>query len=346
MRARPSIPRGRAFVFVGHSAASRTLDELIDRVAGARNTTVLLTGESGAGKELVARAIHDRSERREGPFLGLNCAAVSEDLLEAELFGHEAGAFTGAAPRGRAGLLAQAAGGTLLLDEIGELALGVQAKLLRVLQERSFRPVGSSREEALNARVIAATNRDLEAMVAQGRFRDDLYYRLNVMQIRVPSLRERREDIEPLAQLFLAELAGEMEREAPALNAEARAALRGHDWPGNVRELRNSIERAMVLARGPLVRVDDLGLPGKSAHVLSNTADELSLGSDRSLRALEARWIRRVLADEGGNRSRAARALGINRATLYHKLRAYGIAGAGNASVAKVLGGSGPLGSA
>ncbi len=309
----------------GVSAQARALDELIDRVSAASNSTVLLTGESGVGKEVVARTIHERSRRRDGPFLGLNCAAVTEGLLEAELFGYEPGAFTGGVAAGRTGLFAQAAGGTLLLDEIGELALPLQAKLLRVLQERSFRRVGGLRDETLTARVIAATNRDLTEMVARGTFRDDLYYRLNVMQLRVAALREHPEDIEPLARQFLRELALESEREGVDFEPEALETMRRHDWPGNVRELRNAVERGLCLCPGTRIDGASLGLepsgrrPSPSSHERS-----IDIG-DGSLRGVEERLIRRVLADQGGNRSSAARVLGINRATLYHKLKHYGI---------------------
>ncbi len=320
----PLFSRPRTRFVPGVSAAALALDELIDRVAHASHATVLLTGESGVGKELVARAIHARSVRREHPFVGLNCAAVTESLIEAELFGYEAGAFTGGRAGGREGLFAQAREGTLLLDEIGELALSLQAKLLRVLQERSYRKVGGAQDQPLRARIVAATNRDLMGMVRARTFRDDLYYRLNVMQLCVPPLRERREDIEHLARSFLAELADECGRGALEFDDHALRALRGHDWPGNVRELRNAIERAVCLSDGPRIDAQSLGLAQPKATASAPISASLEIG-DGSLRGMEERLIRRVLADQAGNRSGAARVLGINRATLYHKLKVYGI---------------------
>jgi transcriptional regulator with PAS, ATPase and Fis domain len=297
----------------------------VERSAAAPRTTVLLSGESGVGKELVARAIHTRSGRKDRPFVAVNCASLGEGLLEAELFGYAGGAFTGASPGGREGLFAAAEGGTILLDEIGELEHGLQARLLRVLQERAFRPVGSETERAMDVRIIAATNRDLGRMVAEGRFREDLYYRLNVLSIRVPALRDRREDIAPLARRFAADVSAELGLETRDLCAGALEQLARHSWPGNVRELRNVIERALVQSGGATITVEHLGLTD------AVEAAPLSAGSlvldvpDRSLKSVERALIERVLTETSGNRSAAARVLGVNRATLYNKLRVYGL---------------------
>ncbi len=298
----------------------------VERSAAAPRTTVLIHGESGVGKELVAREIHSRSARRTRPFIALNCASLGEGLLEAELFGYAPGAFTGALPGGREGLFASAEGGTILLDEIGELDLGLQARLLRVLQERSFRPVGSDVDRPMDVRILAATNRDLSRMVAEGRFREDLYYRLNVLSIRVPALRERLEDLAPLARRFTEDLSAEMRIPAPLLAAGTLARLARHAWPGNVRELRNVIERALVLAGGATIEAEHLGLESNGVETISQPKGPLVLDvHDRSLKSVERALIERVLAESSGNRSAAARVLGVNRATLYNKLRVYGL---------------------
>ncbi|TAJ23505.1 MAG: hypothetical protein EPO68_02900 [Planctomycetota bacterium] len=298
----------------------------VERVAAAARITVLIDGESGVGKEVVARAIH-RASAPERPFVALNCAALPEGLLEGELFGHEAGAFTGACPKGRAGLLEAAGDGTLLLDEIGELPLSLQARLLRVLQEREFRRLGGHADLPLRARVIACTNRDLEAEVARGAFRADLYYRLNVMRIRVPALRERREDIEPLIEHFCLRACTEAGLAAPALAPADIERLRQAPWPGNVRELQNAIERLVLL--GPDAELaQSPGNPAVSeveAAAPQSRLDALA-ESDLSLEAMERALIRHVLGRTSGNRSRAARVLGVDRTTLYSKLRRYEIA--------------------
>ena len=307
---------------IGPSAALRRLREKIARVAAAPRTTVLVTGESGVGKEVVARGIHARSERRDGPFVALNCAALTDGLLEAELFGHEAGALTGASSKGRDGLFAAADGGTLLLDEIGELAPELQAKLLRVLQERSYRRVGGNEDQATDVRIIACTNRDLSKLVEEGRFREDLYYRLNVLVLRVAPLRERREDIAPIAS----HLCDEIEREhgllTGGLSEATVATLEAHHWPGNVRELKNAIERAAVECAGALIEPEHLGIGPAPSPASAGTDGNSPL----NLKRMEERLIRRALEETGGNRSRSARLLGVNRATLYNKLRAYQIA--------------------
>jgi len=278
------------------------------------NATVLLLGESGTGKELAARAIHEQSPRAEGPFVPVNCAAISETLMESELFGHEKGAFTGAsnARRGRAEL---ADGGTLFLDEIGELKPELQAKLLRVLQERQFERVGGTRTIAVDVRWIAATNRDLDAMVGNGAFREDLYHRLAVFPVRLPPLRERRKDVLPLAEALLARISAELRRPPLRLDDVARERILQGAWRGNVRELANALERAAILADGDVLRGEDLHV---SITVPSGGA------SGRTMDEIEREAIRRALDDAGGNRRRAAEQLGIGERTLYDKLKRYG----------------------
>ncbi len=314
---------------VGASEPIQTLATAIERVARAPRTTVLITGESGVGKELAARAVHERSKRAARPFVAVNCAALTDSLLEAELFGYEPGAFTGADPKGRLGLIAAAESGTLFLDEIGELAPLLQAKLLRFLQERVYRRVGSTRDLAMDVRVIACTNRDLASLVAQGTFREDLFYRLNVLSLRVPALRERSSDIELLARHFLVSLAEELEQVPSELSPSALERLKGYPWPGNVRELRNCMERAALLGGGATLQADDLELtpPPTSASLTPfvPSAGASMPFEDLSLRSVEEAVIRHVLLESGGNRSQAARVLGVNRTTLYNKLRAYSI---------------------
>ena len=321
----PAWPSGP---LVGHSAGIHRVLEHVQRVASTPRTTVLVTGESGVGKEIVARAVHEHSSRREQPFVAINCAALAESLLEAELFGYEPGAFTGGDPKGRDGLLAAAEGGSLLLDEVGELAPRLQAKLLRVLQERSYRKVGGAGDRSMDVRVIASTNRDLVAMVEEGTFREDLYYRLNVLSVHVPPLREHAEDIAPIATHFLVRFGTELVREFTGFSESTMERLLAHAWPGNVRELKNTVERAAILSPGGQVLPEHLGLDfGPARPRSSETRDrQLPLASWK-LRHMEEVLIRRVLEECVGNRSRAARELGINRTTLYSKLRSYGIQG-------------------
>ena len=303
-------------LIVKSPAMERVLD-LARRVAQV-DSTVLLTGESGVGKERVARFIHGESARTGGPFVAVNCGAVPEGLLESELFGHARGAFTGAS-QDRPGLFEAAQGGTLLLDEIGEVPQAMQVKLLRALQEREVRRVGENRNRPVDVRVLAATNRDLQAEVHAARFRQDLFYRLRVIEIRVPSLRERREDVLPLARAFLAGAATRTRRRVTGFTPAAAQQLVRHDWPGNVRELENAVERAVVLARGSRVDVEDLpeevglALPAASAP-----------GEIRPLAEVEREYILAVLRATGGNRTQAAARLGIGAATLYRKLKEYG----------------------
>ena len=302
---------------IGHSRQMRDLLELVDRAAGSASS-VVIAGESGAGKELVARSIHELSPRHAGPFIAVNCAALPETLMESELFGHERGAFTGADSR-RAGCFELANGGTLLLDEIAEMKPAFQAKLLRALEERRFRRLGGGTEVAVDVRVLAATNRDLGKAVGQGGFRLDLYYRLNVMTIELPPLRERPGDIPELVDYFL----GRMEQPAggtiAAMDAEALEKLRGYSWPGNVRQLRNVIERALIVTRGPLLTVADL--PREIVRDFTAAAAssfEVRLGA--SLEQTKAELFRRTLEFAGGNKSRAAEILGVSLKTLYNNL--------------------------
>jgi len=311
---------------VAESPAMRAALELARRSASAPST-VLLQGESGTGKELVARAIHCESERVGGPFVAANCKAFAEGLLESELFGHERGAFTGA-QRARAGLFEEAAGGTLFLDEIGEVSADFQGKLLRVLQERQVRRVGGSGWQPLDVRVLAATNRELRAEVAAGRFREDLYFRLAVIPIALPPLRERREDVLPLARHFLAKWNAALGRRVEGWSDEVGRWLERHGWPGNVRELENTLERGVALARGARIELDDLLLdPGADAAPPGSAPDgEGGAGSLRDfLESAAEEKIRAALAESGGRRVEAARSLGIDRTTLYRLIRKYGI---------------------
>ena len=327
-------PRLRSLV--GDSVAAVRLREHLRRVAAAPRSTVLIQGESGVGKELAARAVHELSTRSAHPFVALNCASLSDALFEAELFGYAPGAFTGGRAGGHAGLVSAAEGGTLFLDEIGELSAASQAKLLRFLQERSYRRVGESRERSMDARVVAATNRDLVQDVEQGRFREDLFYRLNVLSIQVAPLRERISDVVPIAEHRLRAVGMEVGKEFRGLTPEAIVRLEAHAWPGNVRELSNVIERAAVLALDDAqctwIGAEHLQLsqphPSVAGRLKRGRCDpdgiRLELES-WGLREAEECLIRRVIERCEGNRSQAARELGIHRTTLYEKLRRYGM---------------------
>jgi len=310
---------------VAESPRVREALELARRAAASRST-VLVTGESGTGKELVARAVHYHSERVGGPFVAVNCKALAPGVLESELFGHERGAFTGA-ERAKPGLFERADGGTLFLDEIGEIEPGFQTKLLRVLQERRIQRVGGSEEKPIDVRIVAATNRDLRAEIAAGRFREDLYFRLAVIPIHLPALRERREDVLPLAVHFLARWNRELGRSVAGWTPEVERWLLAHDWPGNVRELENAIERGVVLARGDRIGFDDLLVdePGEEPHPGATPDAAGGASLQEFLDAAAAERIRRVLEQTGGKRVEAARRLGIDRATLYRLMRRYGI---------------------
>ena len=307
---------------VGTSAAMRKLYALIDRVKET-DVPVLVTGESGTGKEVVARAVHDSSARAKAPFLGVNCGAIPANLLESELFGHVRGAFTGA-DRERKGLFREAEGGTILLDEIGEMPLKMQSGLLRVLQEKTVRPVGGAKEEAVNARVIAATNRDLESMVAEGTFREDLFYRLHVVDLRVPPLRERTEDIPPLIDHFLTIFANRYRRDKKSVERDALRRLAAYDWPGNVRQLEHVLLNAWLMGEGNELCLDDFALPDASrpspsshrSRAVKNRAEYKDSEKDRILRALAAaNW----------NRVKAAQLVGMPRRTFYRRLKEFGI---------------------
>jgi two-component system response regulator HydG len=308
---------------LGTSQPMREIYGIIDRVA-QNDAPILVTGESGTGKEIVAREIHARSRHQSGRFVALNCAAMPEALLESELFGYVRGAFTDArSPRD--GLLVAASGGTLLLDEIGDMPIGLQPKLLRALQERVVRPVGATHEIPFDARIIAATNRDLESAIEGGRFREDLYYRINVIHMELPPLRARGGDALALAQNFLGEAAVRNGKPVPTLTSAAAERLLAYDWPGNVRELRNCMERIVALARSERIDVEDL--PPKvrdyrSEHVLVAGDHPHEL---QPLEEVERRYILRVVEACKGNKSQAARVLGIGRKTLYRRLVSFGV---------------------
>ncbi|MES1186613.1 MAG: sigma-54 dependent transcriptional regulator [Myxococcales bacterium] len=303
---------------IGDSDAMRRMADIVSRVAET-DANVLITGESGTGKELVARALHERSGRR-GPFLAINCAAVPETLLENELFGHARGAFTDARTA-RTGLFVEANQGTLFLDEVGEMPLGMQAKLLRALQERKVRPLGATQEVPFDARIVTATNRDLEGEVTAKRFREDLYYRINVVRVDVPPLRRRGNDALLLAQYFLDRAGQRSGKSVSRLGRAVADRIMGYDWPGNVRELENCIERAVALARFDEITIDDL--PAKirehrPMEVYEENEDPKQLPS---MEVVEERYIRKVLAAVGGNKTLAAKILGFDRRTLYRKLK-------------------------
>lgn len=305
---------------VGKSPAMSSVFELIKLVASA-SANVLVTGESGSGKELVARALHNSGPRRSKAIIPLNCAAIPENLLESELFGHVKGSFTGAISD-KKGLFEEADGGTLFLDEIGDLSLSLQAKLLRVLQDKQIRPVGGSQLKTIDVRIIAATHRDLRIMVKDGKFREDLFYRLNVIPIRVPSLRERIEDIPLLVESFISKFAFRNNSTIKGITPEAMAILIAHPWPGNVRELENVIERALVLSRGETI---------EKTVILDSALEEAKynveqLHADRpTLEKLEERYIKMILSETNNSKDEAAKALGISRRTLYRKERGYGM---------------------
>jgi DNA-binding NtrC family response regulator len=322
----PSGIRG----IVGSSPALRETLRIVQRIAPT-DVTVLITGESGTGKEVIARALHDGSRRAGAAFVALNCSALPAELVESELYGHVRGAFTGA-DRDRDGLFAAAHGGTLLLDEVGELSPAAQAKLLRALEERSITPVGSTRAVPVDVRLVAATNRVLDDAVASGAFRADLLYRLSVVQLQLPPLRERREDITALATHFIAQLAERHGRPALPLGESARRALQAHDWPGNARELRNALERALVLADGDAIEARDLPASVTSSASPLRPVDaalaELSWADARAraLDAFERSFLAASLERHGGNVSATARALGLHRQSLQKMLRRLGLA--------------------
>jgi DNA-binding NtrC family response regulator len=310
---------------IGDSAVMRRLYDIIQRVA-ATDMTVLVTGESGTGKELVARSLHQRSARKNGPFVAINCAAVPPNLLESELFGHVKGAFTDARAM-RDGLFVQATNGSLFLDEISEMPAEMQAKLLRALQERRVRPIGGNTEVEFDARLIAATNQPLEKAVEAGTFRKDLFYRINVVKIEVPTLSSRGRDVILMAETFIGEAADRAGKRVKTLSALAAEKLMAYSWPGNVRELRNCIERAVALTRNEEIQVEDL-----PEVVRKYQSETLSVLSDQSAQLLpmhevEQRYVTKILKAANGNKTAAARILGFDRRTLYRKLERYGLSG-------------------
>ncbi|MCU0669428.1 MAG: sigma-54 dependent transcriptional regulator [Myxococcota bacterium] len=322
--------RSRLGRLIGQSEVMRAVYRTVERVAESRST-VLITGESGTGKELVARAIHDLGPRKDERFIVVNCAAIPHTLMESELFGHEKGAFTDARER-RIGKFEAAHGGTLFLDEIGELAASVQAKLLRALQDRSIERLGSTQPLPVDVRVLAATNRDLEREVAEGRFRADLYYRIHVVPIELPPLRERREDVKLLAETFLERTRAESGRGPQRIAPEALTALERYAWPGNVRELENAIERAVTLGSGDAIGAADL--PGEVLNAsrtesLHDAVRSGRLDLETAVGRFESELIREALARTGGNQTRAAEILHITRRLLKLKMDRYGIATAG-----------------
>ncbi|WP_428263010.1 sigma-54-dependent transcriptional regulator [Haliangium sp.] len=320
--------RYRLASLLGKSPAMQRLFDLIGKIHSTK-TNVLITGESGTGKELVARALHSEGTRANAPFVAVNCAAIPDELMESELFGHVKGAFTGAVSDHR-GLFVEADGGTLFLDEIGELSLGMQVKLLRALQERRVKPVGGAHERELDVRVIAATNRELEAEVARGAFRSDLYYRLNVIELRLPPLRQRREDIPLLIEHFLRRFATEQQKPKPQLSPAAMKLLQDYDYPGNVRELENIIERALTLSGDDHIDTDLL--PALAAHSALGAQDagglaipDEGIDLDRVLSDYERTIIERALDQTGGVRKRAANLLGISFRSLRYRLTKLGL---------------------
>jgi two-component system response regulator HydG len=309
---------------IGESVVMKKMYDVIVRVAET-DATVLVTGESGTGKELVSRTVHERSPRSGGPFVAISCAAMPEPLLESELFGHTKGAFTDARSA-RPGLFAKASGGTLFLDEVGEMPLGMQAKLLRALQERKVRPVGGDTEVPFDVRIVAATNRDLEAEVQRGTFREDLFYRINVVQVQVPPLRARENDALLLAQAFLKRCSSNRDGRVVGLKSAAAERITAYPWPGNVRELHNCIERAVALAQFDHIGVEDL--PDRVAHstalrALPEACDPTAI---LPMDEVERRHIGQVLVALNGNKASAARLLGMDRRTLYRKLERWGLA--------------------
>ncbi len=304
---------------IGKSPQMQRVFNLIKQVANT-NSNVIIYGKSGTGKELVAKAIHYNSPRKDKPFIAVNCSAIPESLLESELFGHEKGAFTGAVSS-RKGLFEEANGGTIFLDEIGDMSLAMQAKLLRVLEEKEIRAVGSDKPKKVDVRVIAATHKDLEKAVKEGTFREDLFYRLNVIPIYLPELRERVEDIPLLVEYFLKKYNEEAKKNV-RISKEALACMMKYSWPGNVRELENLIERLVVLSTGDEIRVEDL--PEHIRVCKAETiVEELTLGDKITLEELEKRYILKVLRETGWHKSNAAKILGIDRRTLYRKIEEY-----------------------
>jgi len=302
---------------VTQSPAMREVLEMARRAAESDHTTILIQGESGTGKEVLAKAIHYNSPRAQAPMIGLNCAALPDTLLESELFGYEPGAFTDARRR-KEGLIEKASTGTLFLDEIGNTSASLQAKLLRMLEERNFLRLGGTKPIQVDVRIVVATNKVLKEAVAQGEFREDLYYRLNVLPLFIPPLRERREDILPLANAFLKRFAAQANRDIVGFSPEAAERLRAFDWPGNVRQLQNEVQRAVLLCEGKQVESMDLSITAAASESGGDTSFTLLEGVERNT-------IVQMLKETGGNKLETAKRLGIGRQTLYNKIKAYGI---------------------
>ena len=312
------IEAGEFGPLIGQSLPMRRVMASIEQVAPT-SASVIIVGESGTGKELVARTIHELSSRSNGPYVAINCAALPETLMESELFGHERGAFTGA-DRRREGCFELANGGTLLLDEIAEMKTELQAKLLRVIEERKIRRLGGSSEVAVDVRVLAATNRNLEARLREGKFREDLYYRLNVFSIQLPSLREHLEDLPALVEDFLRQLSPPGGKAVVGMEAECLELLKSQRWPGNVRQLRNLIERALVVTHGPMISTADLP---EEIKVGKNSREVLDIHVGMSLSAVKRQLLLQTLKSTGGNKVKAAEILGITIKTLYNQLKSY-----------------------
>ncbi len=302
---------------IGRSRSMQNIYDLIERIKDT-SSNVLVTGESGTGKELVARAIHYSGKRKESHFVAVNCAAIPETLLESELFGYRKGAFTDA-KTDKKGLIFAAHEGTLFLDEITEMAYPLQAKLLRVIEEKKVRPLGDTQSYPIDLRVIAASNQDIKALVKEGKFREDLYYRLKVVDIEMPPLRERREDILLLADNFLQRFREEMGKEVTGFSEEVKKIMLNYSWPGNVRELENIVERAIILTKNKIIQAEDL--PSSMTQQAEEDAIEKALRQEFSLAQLEKEYIKKVLVQVQGNKSRAAEILGLDRKTLYRKLK-------------------------
>jgi DNA-binding NtrC family response regulator len=310
---------------IGESAPMREIVELMRKLAASRANTVLLLGESGVGKGLLARALHNASERRDKPFLTITCTAIPETLLESELFGHERGAFTDAKTM-KPGLFEVADGGTVFLDEIGDMPLGLQAKLLQVLEDRTFKRLGGVADISVDVRVVSATNADLDAAVREGRFRTDLYYRLNTFPIRIPSLRERTEDVLLLVRYFIDKFNREFNKQVEGVSPEATTSLLRHPWRGNVRELRNAVERAMILGKGPTLTRSDFAFSLETGDGPAPTGRLLELPPDGlDMDALERDLVNQALERSGGNQSRAAQLLAMTRDQIRYRLEKYGI---------------------
>jgi two-component system response regulator PilR (NtrC family) len=333
-RLRAQLVRGREATLLGSSEAMRRILDLVQRIAPSR-TTVLITGESGTGKERIARAIHDSSDRRDRPFLVINCGAIPEALMESEFFGHERGAFTGATSH-RLGMFREAEGGTVMLDEIADLPPALQVKLLRVLQERKVRSVGAGAEVAVDVRVLAATNRNVEDDVRAGRFRQDLYYRLNVIRLEVPPLRDRRADIRVLSEHFLARCAAEQNKDLRTLSPDALRALEAYAFPGNVRELENVVERAVALASGQTIGLGDLprelsGAAAGPTPALIGLPEE-GCNLDEVLGEVERRLMLQAMERSGGVRTQAAKLLGVSLRSLRYRFQKHALGDANDSS--------------